>query len=65
MTALAWTTEAPTVPGWYWALLDARWGPEVVSISEGCVEQVMDEYPEKVSFYHGARWYGPLEVPEG
>ena len=62
---LAWTSEAPTVPGWYWAQLDHRWEPEAVSISEGYVEQVMSEYPEKVSFYAGARWYGPLEVPEG
>lgn len=33
----AWTTEAPTTPGWYWAMSHDRYSqPEIVEVIERC-----------------------------
>jgi hypothetical protein len=68
-----WTTEAPTVTGWYWV----RYGPDtnffaVVRVGHGLVDGqlVRDLIALKVGYSQDfplskfAEWYGPLEPPE-
>lgn len=70
---LQWTTEAPTVPGWYWASYQGKYQTiilvdKIVSDSEGGKAGNLFAYSayeeEEVSFLEYTHWLGPLPEPE-
>jgi len=69
--APAWTTDPPTVPGWYWC--KTNWLPrvpssrmvEVEDMGDGRICYKVDEdFWCPVSDMEGAEWSGPLTSPE-
>lgn len=59
---MTWTTEKPTVPGWYW-FLDCRTHPSHAK------PLYYAESDIKALVYHGSsvqffRWSGPIPAPE-
>ena len=79
MSAIAWTTEAPTAPGWYWWRYDAGDSkPEIVALQEklvrggetpGGVMEYLDEGGSHEGSYWlasekgGEWWPQPIPVP--
>lgn len=60
---LRWTTEPPTVEGWYWALDVYQKGiNKIVYVTQGTVFEVGNLIPQKIGNYH--HWLGPLPIPE-
>lgn len=61
----AWTTDPPTVPGWYWQ----RWttvGAECVWLhpDTGLFHTAFGAPPAPPSAFKGSQWWGPIEEPK-
>lgn len=66
MTALAWTSEPPTEPGWYWHRFEDL-GEEVVlveRVSTGELWQLSVYGMRKPLAEKAGEWAGPLVAPE-
>lgn len=69
MSELAWTSERPMVPGWYWlqrAHLDRQLPPEVVEISTGHEDDYVNFTGCDESYFLRdciGLWSGPLTPP--
>lgn len=60
---LAWTTEPPTVPGWYWW----RWHKGAEAIPLEVREGLIVEYPRRTLRAVadiGGQWAGPIPMPK-
>lgn len=60
---LAWTTEPPTVPGWYWW----RWHKGAENMPLEVREGLIVEYPRRILRAVadiGGQWAGPIPGPE-
>ena len=63
---MKWTTDKPTVPGWYWWRSDSKRGPIVVNVyrlSKIWCCSFPDDEPCPVNYAKG-EWAGPIAEPE-
>ena len=59
-----WTTEAPTVDGWYWKriILDSgKIEDEIVEINNGTVSYISDDAFDDLEDIDGYEWKGPID----
>lgn len=56
-----WTTEKPTVPGWYW--YKGNWNAETVHVVYAQNGRLYARWWDWVDEMNG-QWAGPLEVPK-
>lgn len=67
---MTWTTEKPTVPGYYWYRIqgnDDQIVEVVFSKRDGCFEVywMADNGGWPLQFTNGAEWAGPIKPPQG
>lgn len=67
---LKWTTDKPTVPGWYWTR-HAQEKPHIVMLYRrhtGALAMLVMGYPNGLEVqaeqFRGSQWAGPLELPK-
>jgi hypothetical protein len=61
-----WHTEAPTVPGWYWAANPSTATPPVVvevCHGAGCFWALMPGEYSSVELSYFTHWLGPIDEP--
>jgi len=72
MTALTWTRERPTQPGWWWVRIrkavSSEWyEPDMAYVTEGngslWCETMGGLGPNPLDRYTYCEWYGPLVPP--
>lgn len=61
-SALTWTTERPTVPGWYWRRYPNHEYPIVCLVTPIHGEVFCDS--EAIQTYAGCLWSGPIPEPQ-
>lgn len=67
---MTWTTETPTVAGYYWLKTPKCWTPAVVLVDKCSTDgdrwlvwEIGQDDGGRVEFFREASWAGPLEAP--
>ena len=60
---MKYTTDKPTVPGWYWYKEYKDWKPKIAQVNIWHGDGLIVDGSWAVKYYHGY-WAGPILEPE-